>query len=134
MSLIRNAATGALAAMLLGSAACARNSQMSSAGDVLPAYDQYSNSALLHVTSAYLGDVQVYTEAQGSRDYLGVVSSIAPSNLVLDPALVPNANVYVLLRSSDGDTKRLGPIGVRKGSVVDIKIPATVRGALYSMR
>jgi hypothetical protein len=134
MSLIRNASTGALAALLLGSAACARNSQMSSAGDVLPAYDEYANSALLHVTSNYLGDVQVFTVAQGSRDYLGVVSSIAPSNLVLDPALVPNANIYVLLRSSDGDQKTLGPISVRKGSVVDIKIPATVRGSLYSMR
>ena len=134
MSLIRNAATGALAALLLGSAACARNSQMSSAGDVLPAYDAYANSALLHVTSGYFGDVQVYSEAQGSRDYLGVVSSISPSNLVLDPAIVPNAGFYVVLRSSDGEQKRLGPISVRKGSVVDIKIPATVRGALYSMR
>ena len=134
MSLIRNCAAGALAATLLGSGACARNSQMTSGGDVLPSYDQYSNSALLHVTSSYLGDVQVYTVAQGSRDYLGVASSIGPTNLVLDPAIVPNANFYVVLRSSDGDSKTLGPLQVRRGSVIDIKIPSTVRGALYSMR
>lgn len=131
---IRNFATAALAAMLVGSAACAGNSQMAgaSAGDVLPSYDSYANSALLHIRSSYLGNVQVYTQAQGDRDYLGVVSSISPSNIVLDPTIVPNANLYVVLVSSDNQEKVLGPLQVKRGTVLDIRIPSTLRGTLVS--
>ena len=128
---IRRFATGAAAALVLGSAACASNSQVaSSAGDVLPSYDTYANSALLHIRSNYLGSVQVYTQAQGDRDYLGVASSISPTNIVLDPAIVPNANLYVVLVSADNQQKVLGPLQVKKGSVVDIRIPSTLRGTM----
>jgi hypothetical protein len=126
-------ASGALAAMLIGSAACAGNSQTAgaSAGDVLPSYDTYSNSALLHITSNYLGGVEVYTQAQSTPKYLGVATSLGATNLVLDEEDVPNPNLYLILQTTDGSqSKKFGPLQVKKGSVVDVRIPSSFRGAL----
>jgi hypothetical protein len=53
---------------------------------------------------------------------------------VLDPAIVPNTSVYILLRSSDGEQKTLGPYSIRRGTVLDLRIPSTLRGALVSIR